>query len=343
MMEYIVMALALMNSGVLMAPTILARLGNRRGGNRTIAAPAQETIQAEIIATPVRTPAQGDVALFQRTAIATAAVSATVYTAISNLLTPPEGYPWIVSLSVLNNDIEVAGTDNSGIESFRIRDSSRNDTLWGPVNYGIGTSRVQADVSAQLANQPGIMGALVNRKYTSFFVEARASIVATDVILTVTYGNGPVNGWGYIDFDQTDLLRFSFVATANIGTTFEDFFDGGDISIPDAEHPWVGACLIQNDEIGDTLGLARWRLLAADESTVLHGPSAEGIGSGALQGDVSLTMISTYFSMPSMVNRMISTRFNIQGEATVDTDGTACVIFSRRPITKMDYCAMWGG
>jgi len=285
---------------------------------------------------------------FKRTRILTTNALAASFTNISQLLSPPPGYPWLAALNVQNNDLDATTTDNGGIESFRVVDSSQTNVLWGPVNYGIGTAKLQTDVSAADADQPGLRYALVNMELGNFIVEARAAVVDTDVVLNIIWSTDPINGRGEISPECVDIIKHAFVVTANIGTVFEDFFTNGDIKAP-GEYNILGGVLTQNDEIADTLGMESWQMVGSDQVQILHGPTGEGVGSGNLQGDISAVLKSTFYDPPAIVNHKFDItpdggyeQFNIQGISTVETDGNCLVIFSKRNISHLDLMYPWG-
>jgi len=279
----------------------------------------------------------GEYADFQRTSFITVDILAASFTDTTGQISAPDGHPWLVGVNLENNDLDATTTDDGGIESYRVMTSDQIHVLAGPFAYGISTARIQTDVSAIQAGQPAIRYALVNMNVgnSEIVIEARSAVADTDGITNLLWADGPINGYGKIDSSQDGLLAHSFVVTANIGTAFEDLFAAGDISPPPG-FDWLAGVMLRNGEIADTLGLSRWQQLASDQTTVLHGPTSEGIHSSAQQGDVSLVLQTTFGAMPAIVNNKAPAKFNIQGISTVETDAICNVVYAKRKIGIAD-------
>jgi len=312
------------------------RAGNGLGGRlRNIGGRNQATPGASVA---MASQPSGGYAALQRNSFLTTDVLAAAYTDTTGQISAPDGYPYLAGVSLSNNDIDATTTDNGGIESFRVMDSAQIIVLAGPYNYGIGCASINSDVSAADDDQPATRYALVNLNIgnAEIVVEARAAVVDTNAITNLLWSTGPINGYGMVDSSMEGLLAHSFVATANIGTAFEDFFAVGDISPPGPQFKVLAGVAIRNDEIADTLGQERWQLIASDQTTVLHGPTSDGIQNGSLQGDVSLIIKTNPWGSPCLVNTLAPHKFNIQSRSTVETDGTCNVIFAKRNIGLAD-------
>ena len=105
------------------------------------------------------------------------------------------------------------------------------------------------------------------------------------MIVNLLFGRSPIDGDGLPNPSAEGLFAYSMVETADIGTSFEDFFTSGDISAP-ASHPYLAGVLIQHDEVAATLGLESWQQIDSEGSTNNRGPGRDGITGGSLAREV---------------------------------------------------------
>jgi len=305
--------------------------GGRRGTGTVGIRPAGMFAKAQSEFNSVSGKAVFEYRVFKGSAIATANG-----TSITGVIQPPEGWPCLVGVHVRNVDISATATDNGGIEHWFIADStSKINERYAERSHGIGVAAIQSDVSATDSRQKTPLYALVNwlmgtERYQIF---VKSAVVTTEVEVLLVYSKGMVDPRTMMYTTVMPEFRNAYVATVNIGTTFEDFF-ADDFAVPDA-FPWIGAVMVRNNEIADTLGITRYQIVDASDK-VQVGPSGH-IGDSALIGDVSAAMPYVPDAMPQIINRPANGNHNVQALAEVaDTNGTCNILFSNMRIDIHD-------